>query len=208
MPNKGDEKTKVLIADDHLLLAEAVAAMLQQLGTYDVEIVKDFDSAIERLKAGGLDVLLLDLRMPGMHGVESIQSALDNANGAKVVIFSGNVDAPLSKAAVDVGIHGIIEKDLSVKSLDSILNLVLSGQVFMPLKTAESVVKTGRGEDLNTVEVSVLSRAAEGMKNKEIASDLGVSEVTIKMHMRAICRKLGARNRAHAAMVSRELGII
>ena len=208
MLNKGDEKTKVLIADDHLLLAEAVAAMLQQLGTYDVEIVKDFDSAIERLKAGGLDVLLLDLRMPGMHGVESIQSALDNANGAKVVIFSGNVDAPLSKAAVDVGIHGIIEKDLSVKSLDSILNLVLSGQVFMPLKTAESAVKTGRGEDLNTVEVSVLSRAAEGMKNKEIASDLGVSEVTIKMHMRAICRKLGARNRAHAAMVSRELGII
>lgn len=208
MLSKGDEKTKVLIADDHLLLAEAVAAMLQQLGTYDVEIVKDFDSAMERLKAGGLDVLLLDLRMPGMHGVESIQSALDNANGAKVVIFSGNVDAPLSKAAVDVGIHGIIEKDLSVKSLDSILNLVLSGQVFMPLKTAESAVKTGRGEDLNTVEVSVLSRAAEGMKNKEIASDLGVSEVTIKMHMRAICRKLGARNRAHASMVSRELGII
>ena len=203
-----NERASILIADDHRMVAEAVSLTLKELGKYSVEIVHDFDSALRRLKNGDLDLMLLDLRMPGMNGIESVRSAMSFAGNTKIAIFSGNVDAPFIQAALDLGLHGIIEKNQPLKSLDSILTLILSGQVFLPHKTVERAVVQGREEELTPLEVAILSRASEGMKNIEIADELDFKEDRIKMHMRTICRKLGARNRAHAAMISRQLGLI
>ena len=145
-----------------------------------------------------------------MLGLKSVKEVIAAAAPTKVVLLSGNADTTLVRAAVDEGGLGLIPKTLSLKALVSVVEFVLSGQVFVPAedtigrKAAESPGIANLGER----EVSILRFTADGRTNKEIASALGLTEVTIKMHMRAICRKLNARNRAHAVTISNEYGLL
>lgn len=202
---------KVLIADDHKLLAEAVGSMLTAQGGFDVVTVENYHQALAQLDQDpDVDIVLLDLKMPGMVGLDSVSSIVEKARSGKVVLFTGLVDRHFLNSSLELGVKGLIPKTMPLQSLNSVIQLIMSGQIFVPMIDVinNSEQQSGTGSDLNEKELFVLRLAADGMTNKEIARDMGCTEVTVKMHMRSICKKLGARNRAHAAMISRELSII
>ncbi|MCU4651207.1 response regulator transcription factor [Roseibacterium sp. SDUM158016] len=202
---------KLIIADDHLLLGQAVEAALAKTSDYEVTLVETLQGLLAELSSTAFDVIMLDLKMPGMAGLASVKAVLDAAGGAYVVLFTGSLDSRFLSDCVSLGVRGYIPKDMPLRSLDSALHLIQSGQTFIPVKpdTEPKAAMAGKGqEDLTQRELHILRLAADGMTNKEIARDISVTEVTVKMHMRNICRKLGARNRAHAAIISRELMLI
>lgn len=202
---------KLLIADDHKLLAEAVGSMLAAQGGFDVTTVENYHQAAAELdKDPDIDIVLLDLKMPGMVGLESVKSIVDKAKTGKVVLFTGMVDRHFLNSSLEFGVKGLIPKTMPLQSLSSVIQLIMSGQVFVRMNdvVSNNEAQGGTGADLNEKELFVLRLAADEMTNKEIARDMSCTEVTVKMRMRSICKKLGARNRAHAAMISRELSIL
>lgn len=197
--------TKILLADDHKLLADAISTMLNAQPSLEAITTDTFQGVLGVLTEDPtIDLVLLDLKMPGMSGLASIKTAIEKAGETKIVLFTGAFDQHFLNAALDLGCRGLIPKTMPLQSLASVIDLVMSGEIFVPRTNAQ----TGQDHGLNGKELFVLRLAADGLTNKEIARDMDASEVTIKMHMRSICKKLNARNRAHAAIVSRELSII
>ncbi|MBY6201019.1 response regulator transcription factor [Maritalea mobilis] len=202
---------KLIIADDHLLLGQAVEAALAKTGDYEVTLVEALQGLLAKLSTAAFDIIMLDLKMPGMAGLASVKAVLDAAGGASVVLFTGSLDSRFLSDCVSLGVRGYIPKTMPLRSLDSALHLIQSGQTFIPVKPdgePKAAMASKGQEDLTKRELHILRLAADGMTNKEIARDISITEVTVKMHMRNICRKLGARNRAHAAIISRELMLI
>lgn len=196
---------RVIIADDHVLLGQAVAATLIAADKYEVTVVTTLSQLLDSLKEAQFDIVMLDLKMPGMVGLPSVKQVCEAAHEGNVVLFTGQVDRRFVEDCLEIGVTGHIPKDLPLRSLDSALQLIHSGQTFLPVATS---TETKEVSALNDRELHILRLAADGMTNKEIARDIAVSEVSIKMHMRTICRKLGARNRAHAAIIGREHQLI
>ncbi|WP_071675926.1 response regulator [Nioella nitratireducens] len=206
-----DEKkqTRVLIADDHVLLGQAVATVLRAVEGYEVIVVDSFEALQDNLANTAADIVMLDVKMPDMKGLPSIREVLELANEARVVLFSGQVDNQFVTDALALGVQGYIPKTMPLQSLESALRLIQSGVAFVPMQTGQAKAdRESVRENLTDRESHIVKLAADGFTNKEIARDLDVTEVTVKMHMRSVCKKLGARNRAHAAMICRERMLI
>jgi two-component system nitrate/nitrite response regulator NarP len=200
----------ILIADDHRLLGEAVANLLRAGAGYSVKTAETYEETVKAINnSDGFDIVLLDLKMPGMVGLDSVKSVVERAAPARVVLFTGQIDRHFLNSALDLGVRGLIPKTMPLQSLTSVIQLINSGQVFVPMQELNAAGENTAGTDakLSEKEMFVLRLAADVMTNKEIARDMGATEVTVKMHMRSICKKLGARNRAHAAIISRELAL-
>ena len=201
---------KIAIADDHKLLADAVSSMLGGERGFETSCCYDLESLLKLLERGKFDVILLDLKMPGMSGLDSVAQVVRAARDGYVVLFTGQVDRHVLDKALELGVRGLIAKTMPLRSLGSIIELISSGQIFVPVGAdfPGSTTDLKNNHGLNDKELYVLRLAADGMTNKEIAREMGATEVIIKMHMRSICRKLGARNRAHAAIISRERSLL
>ncbi|MDA9135608.1 response regulator transcription factor [Ascidiaceihabitans sp.] len=201
---------KIAIADDHKLLADAVSSMLGGEGGFETSCCYDLESLLKLLERGKFDVILLDLKMPGMFGLDSVAQVVRAARDGGVVLFTGQVDRHVLDKALELGVRGLIAKTMPLRSLGSIIELISSGQIFVPVGAdfPGSTTDLENNHGLNDKELYVLRLAADGMTNKEIAREMGATEVIVKMHMRSICRKLGARNRAHAAIISRERSLL
>jgi len=201
---------KIAIADDHKLLADAVSSMLGGEGGFETSCCYDLESLLKLLGRDKFDVVLLDLKMPGMSGLDSVAQVVRAARDGNVVLFTGQVDRHVLDKALELGVRGLIAKTMPLRSLGSIIELISSGQIFVPVGAAfpGSTTDLENNHGLNDKELYVLRLAADGMTNKEIGREMGATEVIIKMHMRSICRKLGARNRAHAAIISRERSLL
>lgn len=205
------DKLSILIADDHTLVRDAVAAALTRDGGFSVQTAGSFGEAFGLVtEGGGFDVLILDVKMPGMNGLNSVKAmASANRDGA-VVLFSGNLEPEFVKNAMQSGARGYLPKSLPLKSLASIIRMISTGQEFVPstitLDTTDSWAPNKT--PLSHKEIAVLREAWAGDTNKEIARKMDLAEVTIKMHMRSICQKLGAKNRTQAAILGQKLGII
>ena len=203
---------KVLIADDHALLAQAVAYALREEAGFDVAVTTSRQGAVDELEKSPYDVVLLDLRMPGMHGLSSVAEVVKRAGDGQVVLFTGQLDRQFLDDSIKLGLSGYIPKTMPLKSLQSALQLIRSGQTFIPhidgpAETDQPTTPVKR-EPVSDREVHVLRLADDGDTNKEIARALAVTETQVKMIMRNICTKLGARNRAHACIIARERMLI
>ena len=202
------EDMKVLIADDHALFAQAVAHALREEAGFDVAVTTSRQGAVDELEQSTYDVVLLDLRMPGMHGLSSVAEVVKRAGDGQVVLFTGQLDRQFLDDSIKLGLSGYIPKTMPLKSLESALQLIRSGQTFIP--HVEIPVEVGpptvpvKREPVSDRETHVLRLAADGDTNKEIARALAITETQVKMIMRNICTKLGARNRAHACIIARE----
>jgi two-component system nitrate/nitrite response regulator NarL len=207
---QSDVYLKVVIADDHKLIAEAVKLTLANDEAMIVSTCYDLPSLLELLAAESFDIILLDLSMPGMMGVESIGTVISAAGEGYVVLFTGQIDKHVLDRAFELGVRGLIEKTMPLQSLRSIISLINSGQVFVPVGVDIANQRNGHQENqvLSGNEMHVLQHASNGLTNKEIAIIMDTTEVKIKMYMRAVCKKLGARNRTHAAIIGRELLLI
>lgn len=203
------KKSRVLIADDHKLISDAVGTFLTTTELFSVQAADTFGEAIKCLEEQGhFDIVMLDLVMPGLDKLEDVRKVVEKAGTGQVVLFSANVDLHMFNRAVEMGVRGLIPKNMPLKSLVSVLRLVESGQLFVPNETMGAQQTSAKNYNLSEVELYVLRLVAIGLTNKHIANDLDQNETAVKMHMRSICRKLGARNRAHAAMIARDKSII
>ncbi len=202
---KSAKPISILIADDHQLVREMIYAFIENQDEFEASVAHSYDEALTTLEASGsFDVILLDAHMPGMEGIVSIESLVKAYPGSAIVVFSGTVSNEYVQEALLAGAKGYIPKSLPFKSLLSAITLIASGEVFVPstFSTGNTDSAKLRSFNLTDSELAVLRKVRAGWSNKEIAREMHATEVTIKMHMRAICNKLGAKNRTQAAVVA------
>lgn len=200
---------RALVVDDHVLLVETVIAALKAEFGFEVDAAGEVDAALEMIaRQGAFDVILLDYDVPGMNALEGLRR-LKEANGGRVVLFSGVVNRTTVDLALDQGASGFIPKTLPLRTLGHALRLIADGEVFLP---AEFIRRAGADEaahlGLKPRELKVLALLCEGMQNKEIGRELAIEEVIVKMDVKSICRKLDVRNRTQAVIAALRLGIL
>ncbi|HBT01702.1 MAG TPA: DNA-binding response regulator [Citreicella sp.] len=198
---------RILVADDHDLVRETLAAFLRAEGIEEVETAADLDDALQKVaEQDGFDLVLLDYNMPGMGGLSGMDR-MRAANGQRpVALLSGTATPDIAEAAIRSGAAGFIPKTLPARTIVSAAYVMAGGEIFAPYRFMTQEPK-GKGADLTSREREVLRGLCEGKSNKEIARDLDLQEVTIKLHVKTLSRKLEARNRTHAAMIAKELNI-
>lgn len=198
---------RVLIADDHDLVREALASFLKSEGVAEIVTVPTLDDAIRAAdESGNFDLVLLDYNMPGMNGLEGLGRMLAANDRRPVAILSGNVSKAIAEQAIRAGAAGFVPKTMSSRSMVSAVRFMAAGEVYAPFNILQQA-DTASG-NLSQRETDVLRGLCEGKSNKEIARDLDLQEVTIKLHVKTLSRKLNAKNRTHAAMIARESNLI
>ncbi len=207
---------KLLIADDHPLFREAIADVIR--GRYpDAEILQSatLEAAAERAEQrDDLDLILLDLNMPGMHGLNGLMQLRNESPSIPVVIISAEEDKSIVLQAMTYGAVGFILKSLPRDKMTQALEQVLAGQVYLPADVIRSSSDNSRSsrridehaiapEMLNSLtrrQLLVLERMANGDSNKQIAYTLCIAETTVKAHVSAVLRKLNVHNRIQAVL--------
>jgi DNA-binding NarL/FixJ family response regulator len=207
---------KILIADDHPLFREAISSVISS-GFVGSEIIEtaDLDSALDITRENDdLDLILLDLNMPGMHGLNGLISLRNEAPTIPVVIVSAEEDKQVVLQAITYGACGFITKSSPRAQMTEAIQQILNGNVYLPsdiIRTGkESTNRRSRHEDnpispelLNSLtrrQLLVLERMSKGESNKQIAYNLNIAETTVKAHVSAILRKLGVHNRVQAIL--------
>lgn len=204
---------KAILADDHALFRDGFALLLKQLDPQMVVLeAAGLPEAVQQAERNAdADLLLLDLSMPGMEGVESVQDLLHRFPGIPIVILSATESRPLVEALLDIGVAGFIPKSSSSQIMFSALRLVLSGGIYIPPQLLSSHADVPDGSVLSRLterQREVLCLLSEGKSNKQICRDLDLSEGTVKVHLNAIYRVLGVANRTEAALLVRRLNLV
>jgi DNA-binding NarL/FixJ family response regulator len=186
-----------------------ISTLLQSDGAFSVDTAPDFDQARRALEQRKFDILLLDYRMPGMTGILAIKELRECFPDTKILIFSGNICETLVAEALSLGAAGYLPKTMPANTIISILNLVNVGQRFLPASFQQYEADRNQvTETLSAVETEALIKVAQGATNKEIARDMDMTEVTVKMHLRSIYHKLKVKNRTQAALVARRYNMV
>lgn len=206
---------RVIVADDHPLFREALSLALKQaLG--DVAIVQagDMDELQQALASDQLaDLVLLDLHMPGVQGFSALIYLRAHHPELPVCLISANNNVGVIQRALDHGAAAFIPKSASVDEISQVLETVLAGEIWQP---SESDVAGSGGDELDVAQrlgdltpqqFRVLMMLADGLLNKQIAFELGISEATVKAHMTAIFRKLEVSNRTQAVLLLNQLAV-
>ncbi|UWQ90813.1 response regulator transcription factor [Rhodobacteraceae bacterium M382] len=198
---------RVLIADDHDLVREAIASLLMQEGFEAVETVSDLGEAIAQVEQrGAFDLVLLDYKMPGMNGLEGLARMKAANDGKPVALLSGNMSRAAVQDAINQGAAGFVPKTIASMSLSNAVKFMIAGEIFAPYNFMQE--PDSAAGNLSTRETEVLRGLCDGLSNKEIARNLDLQEATIKLHVKTLCRKLEARNRTHAAMIARDQNLL
>ena len=206
----------VLVADDHPLVREAlrnaVARALPTATIREAESVDALYALIER--ESDADLLLLDLTMPGAHGFSALVHLRAHYPQLPVMVVSAREEPAVMRRALDHGAVGFLPKSADAGTLGEAIDAVLAGDRWAPASAlkapaagAEEHDAAQRVRDLTPQQFRVLQMLGDGLLNKQIAYELGVSEATIKAHMTAILRKLGASNRTQAVLIAGKLAI-
>jgi DNA-binding NarL/FixJ family response regulator len=211
---------KLLIVDDHPVLREGLTALLGQWGS-DTRVLqaRDAQEAFDLLDHNDdLDVVILDLVMPGLGGLAAIAELGRRRPALPVVVLSSSEDPQLARKAIAQGALGYVPKSANPKTLLLAIKLLLNGELYIPpliLNDDASHGRPPRAEEgdvnlsqLTERQVAVLRLISEGQSNKSIASKLELSENTVKVHVTAIFKTLRVINRTQAARIGRVAGLI
>ena len=193
---------KIIIVDDHPVVREGLAAALARCE--DFEIAAAYGSAEELLSSRvQADVVLLDLELPGMSGVEAVPKI-----EAAVLVLTAYANDEQIEAVLRAGARGYLLKGAALAEIERAIRAVARGERHVDGRIAARVDALSRAPRLSPREREVLRLVAAGRSNKEIASDLGVTERTVKFHVTAIFNKLGAENRASAVTIAHQRGLV
>ena len=208
------EHYRLLIADDHPLyrgaLREAVTGLFERI---DIAEAGTFNEVTELLERGSeVDLVLLDLTMLGVRGFSGLMYLRAQYPGVPVIVVSANDDPAAIRRCMEFGASGFIPKTLGVEAMRGAIARILSGGVWTPPDVdltagadAETAALIARMATLTPQQVRVLMMLSEGLLNKQIAYQLGVSEATVKAHVSAILQKLGVESRTQAVIAAAKI---
>ena len=202
---------RVLIADDHDLLRDTLVLFLQAQGDIEISTAADLTGACRLIETEEtFDLILLDLNMPGMNGLEGLKKTIAINGGQRVALLSGEATREIAEQALEAGAAGFVPKTLPAKSMINAVKFMAMGEQYAPIDFMTAVDETPShplADKLTPRELQVLKGLTEGKSNKEIARDLDITEPTIKLHMKTLYRRVGAANRTQAALIAREAGL-
>ncbi|HEY1475719.1 MAG TPA: response regulator transcription factor [Pseudolabrys sp.] len=208
------EQYRLVIADDHPLfrgaLREAVTGLFEQVGIAEAGTFNEVAELLER--GNEVDLVLLDLTMPGVRGFSGLMYLRAQYPGVPVIVVSANDDPAAIRRCMEFGASGFIPKTLGVEAMRGAIARILSGGVWTPPDVdlaagsdAETAALMARMATLTPQQVRVLMMLSEGLLNKQIAYQLGVSEATVKAHVSAILQKLDVESRTQAVIAAAKI---
>lgn len=215
------EKIKILIADDQKLIREGLKVLLEM--EEDFEIIGEAKNGVEayefyiKLKP---DIVLMDIQMPGMNGVEAIKKIKEFDSQAKIIILTTFDDDLYVYDGLKSGALGYVLKDTSIEKLSETIRIVYKGGALIEPSITKKILseiskiekpkikKEELIEELNLREIEILKLISKGYTNQEIAEKLNLSVGTVKNYVTTILQKIGARDRTEAALIAKEIGII
>ncbi len=209
---------RVLIIDDHALFRVGLQGLLEQRGIEVADAVASGIEGIQRAEELRPDIVLLDLRMPDMGGLEVLKKLRENEPGIPVVMLTtSNEETDLIKS-LRSGAQGYLLKDMEPDELVSALRDIEIGKNVVAQDLTDALARMVQGDthvadedgpfsELTPREMEILCLLAEGQSNKLIARNLGISDGTVKLHVKAILRKLGIHSRVEAAVIAVEQGL-
>jgi two-component system NarL family response regulator len=203
------DKIRILVAEDHLVARVGVSTIVNMQP--DMTVVADASNgqqAVELFRKHRPDVTLLDLRMPGMGGVEAamaIRAEFPNARMIALTTYGGDEDI---RRALAAGVLAYLTKDVLHDELLKAIRAVNAGQTYLPAAVAAALAAQLPRPDLSAREVQVLGLIVRGLANKQIAYTLNIAEHTVKNHVKSILSKLGVQDRTQAATAAIQRGII
>lgn len=211
------EKIKVAIIDDHNVLRQSLAKMFNM--EFDMEVIghwKKFSDAIEFLSSNPCDVVIMDLKMPGINGIEATRRLKEIDPTTKVIVLSAYSDDEDVFSSIEAGVMGYLPKEVTVEELVEAIRNVYRGYAQLDPSITRKVLERYSGmekklkkvDELSGLELKILSLAAEGNSNKQIAHQLDVKLTAVKFHFREIFKKLGAKDRANAVAIAYKEGLI
>ncbi|MGP1678464.1 MAG: response regulator transcription factor [Burkholderiales bacterium] len=213
----------ILLIDDHALLRGGMRFLLRSLDAdLEMDEASNGTQALELVAARSYDLLLLDLKMPGLNGMDALAALRAAVPGTPLVVLSAEDDPHVVRAAIEAGAMGFIPKSSTPEVLIQALRLVLAQGVYLPsaaleaarlaLSPAPSPAQTGSGDSvlpgLTQRQMEVLRCVIKGKQNKAIARELEVSEGTVKAHLSAVFLALGAHNRTEVVYAAAKLGLL
>jgi DNA-binding NarL/FixJ family response regulator len=205
---------RLIIADDHPLfrgaLREAVSGLFEDLDIAEAGSFEDLAKLLER--GADVDLILLDLTMPGVRGFSGLMYLRAQYPSVPIIVVSANDDPGVIRRCMDFGASGFIPKTLGIETMRGAITRVFQGGIWTPPE-----IDLGAGADTETADlltrltsltpqqVRVLMMLSEGLLNKQIAYELGVSEATVKAHVSAILQKLGVESRTQAVIAASKI---
>jgi DNA-binding NarL/FixJ family response regulator len=200
---------RVLAVDDHPLLREGIATLLA--AQPDMKLVAEASNgreAIEQYRTHRPDVILMDLQMPEMNGVDAMIAICEEFPGARIIVLTTYTGDVQVMRALKAGARAYLLKSLLRKDLPETIRLVHAGQKRMPPEVASNLAEHAADDALSSREIEVLRLILGGNANKEIAAQLSITEETVKSRVKNILDKLGANDRTHAVTIGLKRGII
>ncbi|WP_058558354.1 response regulator [Thiohalocapsa sp. ML1] len=211
---------RVLLIDDHALFRVGLLELLERRGIEVIDAVGDSDVGLRLTRDCAPDVVLLDLRMPGPGGIEILKQIRAERLDRRVAMLTTSTEEPDLIAALQAGANGYLLKDMEPDELVAALSDIVAGRTVVAPELTGILARALRQEpeperpparpglaELTPREQQILCHLAAGQSNKAIARDLGISEGTVKLHVKAILRKLAVHSRVEAAVMAVEQGL-
>ena len=200
---------RVLAVDDHPLLLKGIAALM--MGEQDMELVGEANTgreALDLFRKLQPDITLMDLQMPEMSGIDALSAIRGEFPDARIIVLTSYAGDIQVSRALRSGARGYLLKDMLRKELLETIRAVHAGQKRLSSEAAAEIAEHATDDALTPREIDVLRLIAAGNANKEIATQLGLTEETVKSHVKNILPKLGANDRTHAVTIALKRGII
>jgi two-component system nitrate/nitrite response regulator NarL len=207
---------RVLIIDDHALFRIGLSELLERRGIDVVDAIGDCEVGVLLASDAHPDVVLLDMRMPGTDGIQVLRRLRENGVQSPIVMLTTSTEERDLVESLQCGARGYLLKDMEPDALISALESIVGGQTIVAPELTGALAKAVRGDsvtaphnrrtvaDLTPRESEILCLLAEGQSNKLIARNLGISDGTVKLHVKAILRKLDVHSRVEAAVIAVE----
>ncbi|MCF8004731.1 MAG: response regulator [Chromatiaceae bacterium] len=210
---------RVLLIDDHALFRIGLLELLERRGIEVIDAVGDSDVGLRLARDCAPDVVLMDLRMPGENGIDVVRRMQREGIERRVAMLTTSTDERDVVEALQAGVNGYLLKDMEPDDLVAALQGIIAGQTIVAPELTGALARAVRQEtaapdepavtfsDLTPREMEILCHLAGGQSNKVIGNELGISEGTVKLHVKSILRKLKMRSRVEAAVLAVEQGL-
>lgn len=195
---------RILLAEDQAMVRGALSALLSLSGEFDITQAADGDEALALLKTSAFDLLLTDIEMPGLSGLELANWCQQNKPKLKIVIITTFGRAGYIKRAIESGVGGFLLKDAPSDTLIKAINQVMAGKRIIDPELA--IMAVGESDPLNDKERKALQLAGQGRSTSEIAATLFIAEGTVRNYLSEAISKLHATNRIDAARIAQQKG--